>query len=391
MDKLTPEIINKFLETTYQVKDDARYQDALDFMLQSPGVTKVNLIQGIDKLLKSGKAIMPKDSTEAVRFLNRLPLPQFRIPSILDKVSPQDKSHVTAPSSFWAPQASITAGILDFPRKKLPEAVWRYEEDEPLPKLRKDIRAEILKEARYRLSLMGARLIGANLYGGSAGYQYHEGADIDVSLYIDWEDFKGDPEIMEQTFKQVEIPWHGFVIHMFVKPEDQPEQVEVADAAYNVIKDEWIIPPLVLPGDFDPEIYFKPMIELAEKKAQKIDELMGHVQREWAKLKNAAESLTEDTRDPDVVKKRLEIQKKSVSRYVDKLVAEFAEVWTNRKKMHDQLRTKYINNRDVGKYERFQPAEITWKYLDQSGYVEFLKVLAKAHKEGVIDQLLAMI
>ena len=285
------------------------------------------------------------------------------------------------------PKHLIQAGLLDFPRKTLPPEVWLYD-DKPLPRLQPKLRAEILKEARYRLKKFGARLVGVMLYGGAATYQYHKGADIDCSCYIDWETFQGDEEILMEAFKEVEIPWDGYVIHLFVKPSNQLEQVEVADASYDVLGDRWKLPPLILPKDFDPEIYFKPMIEMAEKKAEEIDELMGKVSRQWAILKKAIEAQKENPRDPETVDERIEIQKLSVKQAIDRLVKEFAEIWVGRRKMHDELRKKFVLDNNVGRYERFQPAEVTWKYLDQAGYCEFLKLLSKAHEAGTIDKLL---
>ena len=285
----------------------------------------------------------------------------------------------------------IQSGLLDFPRVQLPKEIWLYEEDKPLPRLQPKLRAMILKEARYRLSKFGAKVVGVNIYGGAATYQYHAGADIDCSIYIDWDNFKGNEEILQDAFKTVEIPWEGYVIHLFVKPSNQREQVEVADASYNVLGDRWILPPLILPRDFDPELFFRPMLEMAEIKAKEIDELMGRVSREWAKLKKAAEAIKEDPRDPETVKNRLDIQKLQVSQLVDMLVEEFAEIWVGRRKLHDALREKFVFDTDISRFERFQYPEVLWKYLDQAGYAEFLKLLSKAHEAGVIRYLLEKI
>jgi hypothetical protein len=292
------------------------------------------------------------------------------------------------PTSIPQKKQSLTAGLLDFPRVKLPAEVWLYEDDQPLPRLQPKLRAEILKEARYRLSEFGAKLVGCMLYGGSATYQYHKGGDIDCSLYIDWEKFQGDEELLQDAFKSVEIPWGDYVLHLFVKPSTQQEQVEVADSTYDVLHDRWKLQPLILPQDFDPEIYFKPLIEIAEKKAEEIDILMGKVTREWAILKKALEARVEGPRDPETVDEAIETQKLLVKQEIDKLVAEFAEVWVGRRRMHDAMRKQFVLNREVGRFERFQPAEVTWKYLDQAGYCEFLKLLSKAHEAGTIDELI---
>jgi hypothetical protein len=229
------------------------------------------------------------------------------------------------------------------------------------------------------------------LYGGAATYQYHKGADIDCSLYIDWDKFNGNEEILQDAFKNVEIPWDGYVVHLFIKPSTQTEQVEVADATYNVLRDEWSLPPLILPRNFDPSIYFAPLIEMAEKKAQKIDILMGRVNREWSNLKAAIEARKEGPRDEAAVEERIELQKVIVKELIDKLVEEFVQVWTGRRRMHDELRKTFVTQKNADKFIRFQPPEVTWKYLDQSGYAEYLKVLAKAHEMGTIDMLLAQL
>lgn len=285
-------------------------------------------------------------------------------------------------------QNTVTAGILDFPRKKLPEDVWEYREESVLPVLNPELRAEILKEARKKLAYFGADLIGANLYGGAAGYQYHKGGDIDVSLYINRETFKGSDETLSQVFKQVEIPWGDYVVHMFVKPKDQPEQIEVADAYYDVLRDRWKLPPLVLPKDFDPNIFFQQLIEIADEKAQNIDVLMGKVSREWAKLKVAAEARRDGGRDPEIIDERIEIQKMVLLDLIGVLVRDFVEIWDARKKMHDILRKEYVRNPNVNRYKRFQVSEIVWKYLDQAGYAEYLKMLTKAYSQKVIEKLL---
>lgn len=310
-----------------------------------------------------------------------------------DQVSDDPDNMTDDAKEFWknrkyAAVEPVIAGMLDFPRKKLPDEIWLYEPDRPLPRLQPKIRAAILSEGRYRLKKFGAKLIGANLYGGAATYQYHKGGDIDVSLYIDWDDFKGNEELLQEAFKTVEIPWGDYELHLFVKPSNQQEQVEVADAYYDVMKDEWKLPPLVLPKDFDPEIFFKPMVEMAEQKAQRMDLLMGQVSREWSRLKKCLRALQEGARDEHVVRERAHLTKQVLLDRIEVLCEEFVEIWKNRKKLHDQLRQRYVNDRNIGRFERFQFPEVCWKYLDEMGYVEYLKVLAKANEAGVIKNLL---
>jgi predicted nucleotidyltransferase len=389
MATIDPKLLTNYINLTYQSEKDSTWEEATNKLMKQRHLKKVDLVH----VLEDGvKANPPTTNDERLRFLTRIPLPRWweaPFHDILVKPLADAKIKLPQKTSQWGQEIyAITAGILDFPRKKLPESVWKYEDDEPLPRLQPKLRALILNEARYRLSKFGAKIKGAMLYGGAATFQYHEGADIDCSIYVDWDDFEGDEELLQSAFKSVEIPWEGFVIHLFVKPSDQQEQVEVADASYNVLKDEWALPPLILPRDFDPNIYFAPMLEMAEKKAQKIDKLLGRVTREWAKLKTAVEARKEGPRDPEMVEKRVILQKVILKQEIDRLVEVFAEIWVGRKKMHDALRQKFVDQNHVDRFIRFQPPEVMWKYLDESGYVEYLKLLAKAHEEGVIDKLL---
>lgn len=281
--------------------------------------------------------------------------------------------------------------ILDFPRAKLSSDIWETLPHEPFPKLKPELRSLILKESRYRLAQFGAKLEAANLYGGAAGYQYHPGGDIDVSLYIDWDKFKGDGEILRDAMKAVEIPWGEYVLHLFVKPEDQQERVEVADAYYDVMKDKWKLPPLILPKDFDPNIYFQPFLEQAEQEAQDMDLALGHMNREFKKLKTAVQAKRDGARDPEVVQKRIDLQKHMLKDSIDQVVDRYLEIRQAREDLHLQLRKRMIQDESLGRFERFQPAEIVWKYLDEAGYGEYLKILSQACRKGVLDELIDQI
>lgn len=399
MDAISDKLLETYLKLTYKVADEAAWQQGTADFLNAKQMSRAEFL----KLMEDGVQKFPPDSNDArLNFIRRLPVSRWWEPPFFDiLVKPLTDAKVKLPekSSHWADnlqltaetEEPVTAGILDFPRKQLPAAVWKYEDDEPLPHLQPKLRAMILSEARYRLAKFGAKLIGANLYGGAATYQYHEGADIDTSLYIDWDDFNGSEELLQDAFKAVEIPWEGYVVHLFVKPSNQKEQIEVSDATYDVLHDEWTLQPLILPKDFDPNIFFAPMIEIAEKKAEKLDKLMGRVTREWAKLKAAVEARKEGPRDEEAVENRIILQKTIVKQEIDRLVAEFVQVWKARKRMHDDLRTQFVSHKNMDRFVRFQPAEVTWKYLDQSGYAEYLKLLSKAHEEGVIDRLMESI
>jgi hypothetical protein len=282
------------------------------------------------------------------------------------------------------------SSILDFPRETLPANLWTYEDKETLPRLNKDLRTVILKTAETELKTFNLPLKGVFLYGGAASYQWSPGTDIDISVYTKWPEDISPEDVgkIQTAFKDIEIPYKGHPIHMFVKgPEQSSLQVEVSDAVYDVLHQYWLLPPLILPEGFDPEDYFAPLIKEAERKAKYFDEKIGKLRRSWAILKKANEALV-DAREPEVVQKRIKDEKNKVKDLIEDLAEDFWSIRERRYELHDKLREKLQNNLNLGRFERFQEPEIIWKYLDRAGYNDLLWQLYKIHKGGELDSLL---
>lgn len=280
--------------------------------------------------------------------------------------------------------------VLDFPRKKLPETLWDYNDPNDLPQLNPSLRTLIISTAKNYLLRYNLELYRSMIYGGAASYQWSEGADIDVSLYAKgWsEDIKPDEiEFIQEQFKNIELPFEGYPIHFFLKPPTEGPE-EVADAVYDITEDEWILPPLILPENFDPDEYFAPLIKVAETKAKKFDAKIGKLKRAWKILEKSAESKRE-AKEPKIVEKRIKAQKEKIKALVSELADTFYAIREKRYAMHDKLRDKMHDNVEVGRFERFQEPEIVWKYLDRSGYNDFLWKIYKIDQAKTIDNILA--
>ena len=286
-----------------------------------------------------------------------------------------------------------TASILDFPRKTLSEDLWRYftteNKHENLPKLKPDLRLLILNSIDKYLTVLKLNLLHTNLYGGAASYQWSPGSDIDVSVYADgWPEniSKEAVEKYQAFFKNVEIPYNGFTIHLFLKPPLE-EDIEVADAVYDILEDEWVLPPLILPQDFDPDEYFKPFINTAEDKAKKLDKDIGILKRSWKLLEKSSEALPL-AEEPEIVKDRIEKEKVTIKALIEKLAVSYLAIRKKRYALHDKLREKLKEDDTLDRFERFQEPEIIWKYLDRAGYTEFLHKLYTLEKDNEVDTVL---
>lgn len=282
------------------------------------------------------------------------------------------------------------SSLLDFPRKKLSDKLWAYTSEDSLPDLKDNIRELILTKARKHLDKEDLPLNGVMLYGGAASYQWRPGADVDVSVYTTWPQAvsEGQVHAAQERFKDVEIGFEGHPIHLFLKPpEESLNQIEVSDAVYDVLKDRWSIPPLVLPSGFDPDEYFKPIIKVAEKKAKHFDLKLGELKREVAILDKASQA-RKDARDILVVLERINKQKKVVRKLIEELAEDFFETRERRYALHRKLREKMVEDEDIGRFERFQEPEVTWKYLDRAGYVDILWKLYKLTKNNGLEEVL---
>jgi len=290
-------------------------------------------------------------------------------------------------------QQTTNASILDFPRKTLSEDIWQYSGEpkhEELPKLKPNFRSLIIHSIEKHLKSLNLSLLASNLYGGAASYQWSPNSDIDVSVYATgWPENISSEKVekYQSFFKDIEIPFSGYVIHLFLKPPGDTD-IEVADAVYDILKDEWVLPPLILPKGFDPDEYFKPFIKAAEGKAKKLDVDIGKLQRSWKILEKSSQALP-TAEEPELVKDRIEKEKNIIRYLVEKLSADFLKIREKRYALHDKIKEKMLEDVNVGRMARFQEAEIIWKYLDRVGYTEFLHKLYEMQHGGKLEPLLS--
>lgn len=262
------------------------------------------------------------------------------------------------------------ASILDLPNRTLSPDLWDHTPGQ-LPRLKPDLRSTILKTACSKLGELGMPdPYAVHLYGGAASYQWHHGSDIDVSVYSEWKEGSlPHQEEFIKTFKQVEIPYGDYVVHLYLKPPEQHEPYEVADSYYDIIHDSWVVTPLELPENFDPEKAFAPLIAAAEKKAERFDLALGLLRRSIRNYKKTREQL-DTSRDREVAENRLLELRTSILKLMKSLVSEYEILRKNREVLHTQLRLK-----PEKRESRFAEAEIVWKYLDRYGYNDVLHLI----------------
>lgn len=278
--------------------------------------------------------------------------------------------------------------ILDFPRKTLPKDLWDYENKEDLPKLKPAVRSLILKHAKKAAASVDLPIIEVRLLGGSASYQWSPGTDIDVLLYVKWPKGVSEDKVLDlrRDVYKTELEYEGYPITFYLKgPEELPN---ATDAEYDITDDEWTLPPLILPQGFDPDVYFAPLIKVAENRARKFDTMIGELRRAWLRLKKDSQA-KKTARDLSIVEKSVEEDKKIVKELIEKIARSFHTVKQNRRDMYDKLRARLAQDVEIGRFERFQEPEIVWKYLERSGYGDYLYKIYEIVEEDLLDDILA--
>ena len=292
--------------------------------------------------------------------------------------------------------SNIFGSILDFPRKTLSEDIWQYQttnsddKKDELPRLNSTVKNLIISAVEKYLPQLGLKLLDCHLIGGAASFQWSDNTDIDVSVNAEgWPSNLSqiDIEKYHKLFSKIKIPFKTYEIHFFLKDPKEPD-IEIAEAIYDVLNDEWILPPLILPKHFDPDDYFKPFIKEAETKAKKFDEGIGKLRRSWSSMNKASESKN-DAVEPSLVEQRIKKEKDEINKIIEWLTKTYKAMHDKRDAMHDKLKEKMKKNVEIGRFERFQEPEIIWKYLERAGYNDFLRKLNKLKKTNQLENILS--
>lgn len=270
----------------------------------------------------------------------------------------------------------ITSSILDIVKDTLPPDVWDgVEGDLEGIILKADLKSQIIEAAESLVEGSQHTIKGVHLKGGAATQQWKEDSDIDISITLNWADT--DPKVVEefqtQTSEKCDFFWGDRPVTLFIKSPDQIH--EASDSIWDVLMDEWVVKPMWMPPGFDPEEYLKPYIEVAETEARLIDLILGDCKRTVNSLNKYKKS-----DDPESVNKanNLAIE---VKLYTMRLNSVYVRVKTAREALHRNLAERIENGSQITVFDRLQQPEITYKYLEQTGYKEILKKIHQTCKE----------
>jgi len=294
---------------------------------------------------------------------------------------------------------AVKSSLLDLPRSQLDPNIWMS--DGELPTLRPDFKKFLVQSWEHGVQAVLSRSAAPWMkriifLGGTASYQWRESSDIDINIVVDfpafrriYTDFASVDEARDyliQLGHKVNasgVYWQQHPVNFFIQEPDVFRPV--TDAAYDVLEDCWLIPPLVLPEDFDPKKYFAPYLKVAESWMNKFDEVIMSLRRSVIDYKNNQE-MREDpylSQDKELLEKRHTEICDEVTLHLKRLLMWFEELHERRSDLYKKLREQ----EEAKPFARFQEPEVVWKYLEKYGYLDLLVSLKTSLPEELPECL----
>jgi len=271
-------------------------------------------------------------------------------------------------------------GILDLPRATLDPDLWEFDGQ---PTLREDVKDIIVDSFMDWVEEQGYSTDWVqDMYfiGSSAGYQYREISDIDITIVPNLEAFHAeisdDKEEIREFVRKMIKELNGFLIgkhdcNYYIRME---ATIPIGEAIYNIFTDTWIKTAQPLPPEYHPETKFKDQWLVAEARAATIDTVIGKLRRRLSDH----EILQEYSEDPDYeerIKPRLEKKEQAIDQWVQWLSREYKDLWRARNRAYEVEGTQTSS------------ANILYKFLERYGYNHLMIGLRKIREEWTVEDI----
>lgn len=298
-----------------------------------------------------------------------------------------------------------SASILDFRKENLDPAIWDISGEAPV--MRPEAREEIINRLIQGLADNGFEkahewIDGLFVIGSSTTYQWEPTSDIDVSVKVDPDKFislelQNAPDVDDEMIRQMlgEIAWESLneidlpgtkhpVNYFFMT---SAYDLELTDASYNLLDNEWLKLPPDVPKDFDPEMSLDEAWNMARGWAARLDEEIGETRRDvrdYDLLVDYFKNLNDENRG--WVSDR--IQEK-----VDEIESDVAGLASEYEELHDARVSAFTTeSRDFDRDKLLQysrnwlPENIVYKYLERYNYLQLLKALKNVYRDSYTNE-----
>lgn len=245
------------------------------------------------------------------------------------------------------------SGILDSFKETLNPAIWVE------MSMKEEFKNKVLSIANSFCTDNNTTLKGVLIYGGNAGYQYCDASDIDISVYVDWDNLDEEKyESYADDLRSNKFIYENIEVHFMLKSSKEKELAEANENVYNIVDDKWIQEPVRY--DFDPKEEFAKSIDKANIFKIKLQEKYNEAITELKELREAGVII---------------IPKEALTN-LEKLVDIVSQIRKNRDIEHAAVRKRAINGEKITIFDRVTDNEITWKTISNLPMTTVLKNLS---------------
>ena len=232
------------------------------------------------------------------------------------------------------------------------------------------------------------------LTGSSTTNQFDRDSDIDVTVVVDFDKLRecfsvvgyseySNSELM-RNIKDIISKINGFKIEgtnhevNYYVVSDKKKVIDFAnfDSVYDIFSGEWVVPPVLVPLDYDAESTFPEEFREATEIARSLDVELGDVRRDSEKVSHFLEKLEKvPEEDRARLRRKIEDAAKKLDRDIKNIVRIYNKILYKRRrgfqKNLDLREDGYITSRN------WSPENIKYKWLERWKYIELIKEIDK--------------
>jgi hypothetical protein len=285
------------------------------------------------------------------------------------------------------------SSIVTLPRESLNPIIWDISTDPPF--IRGEVRNLLLNTLYITLEeycyfdSSDSWIESINFVGSAATYQYTQDTDIDIHFQINWDKFyKHNPsligldeeEVAKGMRRHLDDTLYDFYIDGHIVtyyPQVNELQDYWGDAFYDLLDNEWIISPPVIPIEFSPETDLQDAWSIANSHLKDFDILIGELQRDvydYFKLVKWIDTISEERKT--TLFSRVSNKAQEIGDAIELAIEKFKSLHEGRKKSF----TEDMPEKDMyGWSKSWNTGNIVWKIFEKYDYIKLVAELRKVY------------
>jgi len=287
-------------------------------------------------------------------------------------------------STWLTPKGKVGQHVeessIDFPRKDLDLNVWDKKDSiyTIKPEVKKKILDIISEYSDRNLNDIAKEI---HIVGSIGTNQWDDGADIDVHLIISkaidvYGDEKFQTKVMKWFNENREVI-DGYINNhpIEVYPQYDKNQDLMSDSCYDLIVDEWLTGPKIVPSDYNPYEDFSDIADDLRNVVEDADKLFGELKRDvidYDVIKQAMEQLSPERKELflDRLKSKLEEIEEDI-----RILYTKRKEWTDARKLASKPSTPEEALEDVELAKRWKNQNALFKFVNRYKYLKIIKDL----------------